>query len=151
MAIFFVNQKNTYKQERAGSYLWSPKFNKNGTNNSSYKLMKEVKKGDLIIHNAGGKITAISRVEEDCKSENKPNSLNDEENRWENDGWKVNTEYYDLSSPLPISDLNFDKLSSNLPTVPAFLMYSFPSVSFAYTKSFILRFSREKHFISSSV
>ena len=105
MAIFFVNQKNTYKQERAGSYLWSPKFNKNGTNNSSYKLMKEVKKGDFIIHNAGGKITAISRVQEDCKSENKPNSLNDEENRWENDGWKVNTEYYDLTSPLPISDL----------------------------------------------
>lgn len=53
MAIFFVNQKNTYKQERAGSYIWSPKFNKNGTNNSSYKLMKGVKKGDFIIHNAG--------------------------------------------------------------------------------------------------
>lgn len=62
MAIFFVNQKNAYKQKRAGSYIWSPKFNKNGTNNSSYKLMKEVKKGDFIIHNADGKITAISRV-----------------------------------------------------------------------------------------
>ena len=105
MAIFFVNQKKTYKQERAGSYLWSPKFKKNGANNPSYKLMKEVKKGDFIIHNAGGKITAISRVKEDCKSENKPNSLDDEENLWENDGWKVDTEYYDLSSPLSISDL----------------------------------------------
>lgn len=50
MAIFFVNQKNTYKKERAISCLWSPKLNKNGTNNSSYKLMKEVKKGDFIIH-----------------------------------------------------------------------------------------------------
>lgn len=67
--------------------------------------MEEVKRGDFIIHNAGGKTTAISRVEEDCKSENKPNSLNDGENRWENDGWKVDTEYYNLSSPLSISDL----------------------------------------------
>ena len=37
---------------------------KNRAGNSSYKLMEDVKKGDFIINNAGGKITAISRVKE---------------------------------------------------------------------------------------
>lgn len=30
MAIFLVNQGQTYKHERAGSYIWSPKLNKAG-------------------------------------------------------------------------------------------------------------------------
>ena len=67
MAIFLVNRGQTYKHERAGSYIWSPKLNKAGQRNRGYDLMKEVRRGDYILHNSRGRIAAISVVQEDCK------------------------------------------------------------------------------------
>ena len=54
MAIYLVNQSQTYRHERAGNYIWSPKLDKAGHRNRGYELMKEVRKGDYIIHNSGG-------------------------------------------------------------------------------------------------
>lgn len=105
MAIFFVNQSKTYKEERNGSYLWSPKLNRRGMHNYGYDLMEEVKKGDFIIHNAGRQLTAISEVEEDCQSQDKPKTLNDETNEWDNDGWMISAKYFEFSSPLPTADI----------------------------------------------
>ena len=68
MALFFVNQGATYKEERMGSYLWAPKLDKSGHKNCGYELMKEIHKGDFILNNADGKIVAISIANEDCKS-----------------------------------------------------------------------------------
>lgn len=64
MAIYLVNQGKTYQYERAGSYIWSPKLNKAGNQNKGYSLMKTVRKGDFLIHNSGGKLSAISVVKE---------------------------------------------------------------------------------------
>ena len=64
MAIFLVNQGQTYKFEREGGYIWSPKLNKAGQRNRGYDLMKEVRRGDYILHNSGGKISASSVVRE---------------------------------------------------------------------------------------
>lgn len=75
MAIFLVNQGQTYKYEREGGYIWSPKLNKAGQRNRGYDLMKEVRRGDYILHNSGGKISAISVVKEDCKSGSQPREL----------------------------------------------------------------------------
>ena len=36
MAIFLVNQGQTYKYEREGGYIWSPKLNKAGQRNYGY-------------------------------------------------------------------------------------------------------------------
>ena len=67
MAIYLVNQGKTYRYERQGSYIWSPKLNKAGNRNKGYTLMRSVKKGDYIIHNSGGKLSAISVVTDGCK------------------------------------------------------------------------------------
>lgn len=75
MAIYLVNQGKTYKYERSGSYIWSPKLNKAGGQNKGYTLMKGVKKGDYLIHNSGAKLSAISVVNEDCKSGGQPKEL----------------------------------------------------------------------------
>ena len=54
MAIYLVNQGQTYKYEREGGYIWSPKLNKAGQRNRGYDLMKEVRRGDYILHNSAG-------------------------------------------------------------------------------------------------
>ena len=107
MAIYLVNQGKTYRYERAGNYIWSPKLNKAGQQNKGYNLMKSVKKGDFILHNSGGKLSAISVVKEDCKSGTQPHELKVGQNEyeWDDDGWVVNTEYYDFDVPLLTADL----------------------------------------------
>ena len=42
--IYLVNQGITWEQERAGGFLWSPKYNRKGHKNAGYELMKKVKK-----------------------------------------------------------------------------------------------------------
>ena len=66
MAIYLVNQGKTYKDEREGGYLWSPKRDAGGKNNAGYTLMTSVKRGDFILHNSGGKISSISIAVKDC-------------------------------------------------------------------------------------
>lgn len=107
MAIYLVNQGKTYKYERAGGYIWSPKLNKAGRQNRGYTLMKEVRKGDFLIHNSGGKLSAISVVKEDCKSGGQPKELKNGQNEydWDDDGWVIYTQYYDFTTPLINSDL----------------------------------------------
>lgn len=107
MAIYLVNQGKTYKYERAGGYLWSPKLNKAGCQNKGYSLMRTVKKGDYILHNSGRKISAISVVQEDCKTGVQPQELKQgkTEKSWNDEGWIIKTQYYDFSTPILTSDL----------------------------------------------
>lgn len=107
MAIYLVNQGKTYKYERAGGYLWSPKLNKAGCQNKGYSLMQTVKKGDYILHNSGRKISAISVVQEDCKTGAQPQELKQgkTEKSWNDEGWIIKTQYYDFTTPILTSDL----------------------------------------------
>lgn len=107
MAIYLVNQGQTYRYERAGSYIWSPKFNKAGQRNRGYDLMKEVRKGDYIVHNSGGRLSAISVVKENCKSGSQPKELKTAQSayEWDDDGWVVYTKYYDFDVPILTTNL----------------------------------------------
>jgi|SRR5580704_9616105 hypothetical protein len=49
MRYWWVNQNQTFRQEIAGGYLWSPKRNANGGRNPFYESMREVAPGDLIL------------------------------------------------------------------------------------------------------
>ena len=69
--------------------------------------MKEVRRGDYILHNSGGRISAISVVKEDCKSGSQPRELKTANSiyEWDDDGWVVNTKYYDFDHPVLTSNL----------------------------------------------
>ena len=107
MSIYLVNQGKTYRHERDGGYIWSPKVNSAGKQNKGYSMMKEVRKGDFLIHNSGAKLSAISVVKENCKSGGQPQELKDspKEYNWNDDGWIVFTHYYEFEIPLRTSDL----------------------------------------------
>lgn len=107
MSIYLVNQGQTYKYERAGGYIWSPKLDARGNRNAGYTLMTFVKPGDFVVHNSGGRISAISVVVEGCYSASQPGELRNcqTEYDWSNDGYRVDTEYYDFDVPLKNSDI----------------------------------------------
>ena len=59
---WWVNHKQTSRQEIDGSYLWSPKKNKNGARNVSYDNMTRAVPGDVVFSYADGKIGAVGVV-----------------------------------------------------------------------------------------
>ena len=59
MKCWWVNQNQTYRAEVLGGFLWSPKTNKNGSNNHFYDNMPLVQKGDLIFSFCDTKIKAV--------------------------------------------------------------------------------------------
>ena len=131
MAIFFVNQGETYKEEREGSYLWAPKLNRAGHKNYGYELMKGICKGDFILNNAGGKIVAISVANENCKSGDQPRELKESQSiyEWGNDGWLVPVTYYDFSYPIKTSDFQ-DWLKANPKEDSAFTVVGRPKLQY---------------------
>lgn len=105
--VFLVNQGKTWKQERAGGFLWSPQLDKAGHNNAGYLLMRSVNKGDYILHNKGGAIAAISIVRTDCYDAVQPEEVreNSGEYDWNDSGFRIDTAYFDFSIPVPTADL----------------------------------------------
>ena len=66
MAIFYVNQTRTYKDEKEGGFVWSPQLTTNGRKDKGYTTMTHIKKNDLIIHCSSGMLKAISIANSNC-------------------------------------------------------------------------------------
>lgn len=100
--IYLVNQGKTWKQERAGGFLWSPQVDRAGHQNAGYILMRKVKKGDYFLHNKGGQIAAISIAKADCYNAVQPEEVRENSGTydWNNRGFRIDTEYFDFSVPL---------------------------------------------------
>lgn len=45
-SYWWVNHKQTYRQETEGGYIWSPKANANGARNVSYDNLTRCQRGD---------------------------------------------------------------------------------------------------------
>ena len=90
MTYWWVNHRKTYKQERQGGYLWSPKKNSKGHRNQFYENMKFALVGDIVFSYANGKINDVGIVRENAISYPKPKELHDfDKKQWSDDGWKI--------------------------------------------------------------
>jgi len=72
MKYWWVNQKQTFRQEVGRGYMWSPKLQSNGTKNFSYEYMKKVCPGDLVYSYANTAIIAVGIARTHCYSFPKP-------------------------------------------------------------------------------
>jgi hypothetical protein len=115
MRYWWVNQNQTYRQEIAGGYLWSPKRNANGGRNPFYEFMRETAPGDLVFSFADTKILAIGVVQSYCFESPKPLEFGSAGQNWENVGWKVNVDFTRLLNQVRPKD-NFDLVRKALPT-----------------------------------
>jgi len=99
---FFVFQNKSYKTEKDGSYLWSPKLTKDGKKKSHWERMKEVTKGDIILHCFNQRIVAYSTAMADVYSSKRPIELS-APNLWEEEGWRVDVSYTEIDNPIHIA------------------------------------------------
>jgi hypothetical protein len=59
-SYWWVNQGSTYKQERAGSYLWAPRAGKSNVAFAHRTNVSKLQPGDVILHYANNNILAVA-------------------------------------------------------------------------------------------
>ena len=105
---FYVFQGSTFNMEYAGGYIWAPKYNSAGQSMHHWDKLLDVCEGDIIIHGADARIKAISIAKGSCYDSTKPGDFNPD--IWENNGRKIDCQYYKLSAPIKTSDFIHDIL-----------------------------------------
>lgn len=104
MAYWWVNHKQTYRQETEGGYIWSPKANANGARNASYDNLARCGRGDVVFSYAKGRISQIGWVEAAAITAPKPPEFGSTGNYWSPEGWLVRVNWQPLREPLiPLS------------------------------------------------
>jgi putative restriction endonuclease len=99
MKFWWVNHKQTYKDEVDGGYIWSPKTRVDGGVNQTYINLTLTQIDDVVFSYAGGEIRAIGRVTAACVEAPKPD-FGDAGANWSNLGWRVAIHWTRLNRPL---------------------------------------------------
>lgn len=114
MGFWWVNHKQTFKQEIDGGYIWSPKEEKNGARNQAYINLTLTKVDDTVFSYADGSVRAVGRVSKGCQDHLRPNEFGDIGEQWERDGWLVKVDWQVLDSPL-IPTAHLSEIAPHLP------------------------------------
>lgn len=110
-----MNQNQTYKQEIAGDYLWSPKTNSNGGRNRFYDAMKEAEPGDVVFSFCDAQIRAVGVVSDRCDTAPKPVEFGATGTYWSHEGWYLPVQFTELAYPIRPKD----HMAELAPTLPA--------------------------------
>jgi hypothetical protein len=112
---WWVNHKQTHRQEVEGEYLWSPKRNQNGAQNVSYDNMAHVIPGDVVFSFADAAIRAIGVALGRAREAPKPLEFGAAGEQWGTDaGWQVPVRFRELERPFRTQD-HAAELASVLP------------------------------------
>ncbi len=95
-------------------YMWSPKSNKDGGFNQFYENMKEVGVGDIVFSFADTLIKTVGVISAPSRSAEKPKEFGKAGDAWDADGWLVQVDYEELSSPIKPKN-HMDVLAPLLP------------------------------------
>jgi hypothetical protein len=99
MKYWWVNQKQTHKEEIPGGYMWSPKTKADGSKNTFYDNMTKVNPGDIVFSYFDKKIQYIGIITSHGYPASKPDFKRDQDS-WGNEGWKVSVDYKKLENQI---------------------------------------------------
>ncbi len=99
-SYWWVNHKQTVKQERGGNYIWSPKRNSNGHRNAFYEFMREVAPGDVVFSYAFAQIGAVGVATSFAYDFPKPEEFGRAGANWADVGWRIDVTFEELSAPV---------------------------------------------------
>jgi 5-methylcytosine-specific restriction protein B len=102
--IWWVNQGTSLTDEKQGGFLWAPYKSQAGHSIYHWDNLEEVQRGDIILHYANGSLRCVSQVQEPVVTAEKPHSSVDGD--WEKKGRLIQTKYYDLTPPIPLSNFS---------------------------------------------
>jgi putative restriction endonuclease len=112
MNYWWVNHKQTFRQEFDGGYVWCPKRKQDGNRNHFYETMRIVQRGDLVLSYANAAVQGYGLAQTHCYSCPRPNDFGRIGETWDKSGWRVDVgfkrftqsfrtaDYTDLIAPL---------------------------------------------------
>lgn len=92
VGTWWVNQGQTYADERRGSYLWAPKRNAQGKTFAHWQAMADVREGDVVLHYAQKHVRGLSRALGPAYDAEQPIALRATE-MWDDDGRRVDVDH----------------------------------------------------------
>jgi hypothetical protein len=104
MTVWWVNQGQSYAQQRDAGILWAPAATRDGRSTRKYwTALNDLQLGDEVIHYAKGHLVAVSLVLSTAVTAPRPVDLPDD--LWEVDGYLVECRYAELSPPLRLDEV----------------------------------------------
>lgn len=100
MRYWWVNHKQTARQEIEGGYLWSPKRTKDDRRSQFYDNMLEARPGDGVLSFADGEIRYVGRVAGNASEGEKPTDFGLTGENWSKLGWRLPVEWTPLNQPV---------------------------------------------------
>ena len=104
MRYWWVNHKQTVRQEIEGGYLWSPYQAANGARNLFYDNMRGAAPGDVVLSFASGLIRYIGYVEDYASPAPKPDSFGSTGHYWNDEGSLLPVLWEQLVTPVRPKD-----------------------------------------------
>jgi hypothetical protein len=98
--FWWVNHKQTARQEIERQYLWSPKAKSNGAPSVFYDNMRRASPGDLVLSYADGAVRYVGRVAEFAFTAPKPTEFGKTGSYWSNEGWLLPVFWTPLDPPI---------------------------------------------------
>lgn len=103
--FWWVNHKQTHRQEISGEYLWSPKVEKNGAKSRFYDNMRLAAPGEYVLSMANGQVAHVGCVTEYAISSPKPEEFGKVGSYWRNEGWLLPVTWAVLPAPVRPKDI----------------------------------------------
>ncbi|WP_216916314.1 MULTISPECIES: hypothetical protein [unclassified Synechococcus] len=85
-SYWWLNQKQTYRQETDGGYIWWPKANANSALNVTYDILSRCKREDAMFSYANGRISQLGLVETASITAAKPPVFGSAGENWSQEG-----------------------------------------------------------------
>ncbi len=98
MRYWWVNQKQTHRQEVSGGYLWSPKRRADNARNQFYDNMKAVAPGDIVFSYWDTAIRAYGLLRSFGYDAPKPTEFGDVGRNWSQIGYRADVQYTRVSN-----------------------------------------------------
>jgi putative restriction endonuclease len=114
MKFWWVNHKQTFRQEFFGKYIWSPKRKRNDQINPFYETMREVAPGDIIFSFADGAIQGFGTARTHCYTSPRPDEFGHIGQAWNEVGWRVDIDFQRFTDPI----LPTQHMQAIAPTLP---------------------------------
>lgn len=100
VSYWWVNHKQTFRQEFKGGYMWSPKTKAHGQRHRFYDFMRLVRPGDVIFSYAFGVVQGAGVAKTYCYTLPRPDEFGHIGEVWDSIGWRIDVSFVRAEHPV---------------------------------------------------
>lgn len=100
MRYWWVNHKQTFRQEFGGKYVWCPKRKSDGRLSHFYETVREVQPGDIVFSYANAQLQGFGYAKTYGYSCPRPDEFGKVGKAWDVRGWRADVDFQKFESPV---------------------------------------------------